>query len=105
MDRKAVVNTDIRTGRKWGHFDGVEYVEGQIIKCILEHGLNVHCPTIMPSEGFEDRDVGFRVTLTESEWSLVSSLIWLQQVTKLMTCLSIGVLPSFIQGPWFVLRP
>lgn len=63
---------DMRTDRKWGHFDDLEYVEGQIIKCTLEHGLNVHCATIVPSEGFEVRDAGFPVTLPESEWSLVS---------------------------------
>jgi hypothetical protein len=73
--QKAVVNTDIRTDRKWGHFDDLEYVKGQIIKCILEHGLNVHCVTVVPSEGFEVRDIGFHVTLPESEWSLVSFLI------------------------------
>jgi hypothetical protein len=54
----------------------MEYLEEQLMKCILEHRLYMHCLTIMPNEGLEVNGVGFRLTLAESEWwSLVLFLV------------------------------
>jgi hypothetical protein len=64
-----------RTGRKWDHCEDMEYLEEQLIKCVLEHGFTCTASPSCAVKALNVNGVGFRLTLPESEWSLVLFLV------------------------------